>query len=84
MGGKLAAGGNINISNFSVATAYPANHFDGQYALLAKGDINAANGQLFSGGCFLRRDRDAVLHTAQGLVGRGRTRRSTSPPTRRS
>lgn len=52
VGGKLAAGGNINVTNFGVASAYPANHFDGEYALVANGDVNAANGQLFSGNAF--------------------------------
>jgi len=52
VGGKLAAGGNINLANFGVAAGYPANHFNGQYALIAGGNLTATNGQLYSGNAF--------------------------------
>ena len=52
VGGKLAAGGDINITNFGVAPQHGPNFYNGQYALIAGQNLTATNGQLYSGDAF--------------------------------
>lgn len=66
-GGSLAAGGNISLVNFGVATS---TNFTGQYAMVSGGDTTASNGAVYTGNVYVGGSNNiaASFNIGSGIV----------------